>query len=76
MYAWLAEAFNQFNLPYDAVRTADDPDQALMEFLISTYEAAATLGRWDRTALESPFGRPDVPRPVPNQMPGQPHPDR
>jgi hypothetical protein len=74
--AFWNKGLNQFNLPYDAVRTADDPDQALMEFLISTYEAAATLGRWDRTALECPFGRPDVPRPVPNQMPGQPHPDR
>src|SRR4029078_855811 len=33
---------NQFNLPYDAVRTAADPEAALMEFLTSTYEAAAS----------------------------------
>ena len=65
--AFWNKGLNQFNLPYDAVRTADDPDQVLMEFLISTYEAAATLGHWDRAALECPFGRPDVPRPVPNQ---------
>jgi hypothetical protein len=39
-------------LPYDAVRDAPDPDAALMEFLQSTYEAAAGLGAWDRAALE------------------------
>jgi hypothetical protein len=55
---------NQFLLPYDAVRTAGDPEQTLMEFLISTYEAAATLGKWDRAALECPLGVPDVPRKV------------
>jgi hypothetical protein len=38
--------------PYDAVRDAADPDAALMEFLQSTYEAAAGLGAWDRAALE------------------------
>jgi hypothetical protein len=64
-----AEAFwnkdlNQFNLPYDAVRSAKDPDRTLMEFLVSTYEAAANLGRWDRAALECPLGKPGVPRPV------------
>ena len=55
---------NQYNLPYDAVRTADDPEQALMDFLMSTYEAAASAGKWDRTALESPLGLPRVPRKV------------
>ncbi|HEY8299500.1 MAG TPA: DUF5996 family protein [Methyloceanibacter sp.] len=55
---------NQFLLPYEAVRTAGDPEQTLMEFLISTYEAAATLGKWDRAALECPLGVPDVPRKV------------
>ena len=39
-------------LPYDAVRDAPDPDAALMEFLQSTYEAAAGLAAWDRAALE------------------------
>lgn len=39
-------------LPYEAVRRAPDPDQALMAFLESTYEAAAELGGWDRAALE------------------------
>ncbi|HEV7669870.1 MAG TPA: DUF5996 family protein [Thermoanaerobaculia bacterium] len=39
-------------LPYEAVRTAEDPDGAVMEFLESTYAAAATLGGWNRAALE------------------------
>jgi hypothetical protein len=42
----------QFLLPYESVRTAADPDAALLEFLQTTYEAAADLGGWDRTALE------------------------
>ena len=43
---------HEWILPYDAVRDAPDPDAALMEFLQSTYEAAAGLGAWDRAALE------------------------
>jgi hypothetical protein len=39
-------------LPYDAVRAANDPAAALLEFAQSTYEAAANLGNWDRAALE------------------------
>ena len=39
-------------LPYEAVRTAADPDTALLAFLQSTYEAAAELCGWDRKALE------------------------
>jgi hypothetical protein len=42
----------QFILPYDAVRNAASPDDDLMQYLASTYEAAATLGHWDRAALE------------------------
>jgi hypothetical protein len=41
-----------FLLPYQAVRTADDPDRALLGFLQSTYAGAAEAGGWDRTALE------------------------
>lgn len=37
---------------YDEVRGAPVPEQMLLEFLQSTYEAAATLARWDREALE------------------------
>jgi hypothetical protein len=42
----------EFVLPYEAVRTAEDPDEALLTFLESTYEAAANLAAWDRPALE------------------------
>ncbi len=55
---------NQYLLPYDAVRTAGDPEETLMAFLTSTYEAAASAGNWDRTALETSVGVPGVPRKV------------
>lgn len=42
----------EFVLPYEAVRTAADPDATLKTFLQSTYDAAAELGHWDRAALE------------------------
>src|SRR5438046_2479540 len=42
-------ALGEFLLPYEAVRTASDPEAALMEFLQTTYEAAADLGGWDRS---------------------------
>lgn len=42
----------EFVLPYELVRTAPDPDRFLLEFLQSTYEAAATTAGWDRAALE------------------------
>ncbi len=45
-------AMGEFVLPYEAVRTATSPEDDLMAFLRSTYEAAAELGRWDRAALE------------------------
>ena len=50
-------------LPYDAVRTAADPESALMHFLQTTYRAAADLAAWDR-ALECGIGAPRRPRPV------------
>ena len=43
---------HEFVLPYEAVRTAKSPDEALLEFAQSTYDAASTLGKWDRAALE------------------------
>jgi len=46
------DALGEFVLPYDAVRTADDPDALLLDFLQSTYEAAAGSASWDRAALE------------------------
>ncbi len=54
--AYFHEALGEFILPYDDVRNATDPDAALMEFLQSTYSAAADLGQWDRKALECAIG--------------------
>ncbi len=62
--AFWNQDLNQYLLPYDAVRTAGDPEEMLMEFLTSTYEAAASAGNWDRAALETPVGVPGVPRKV------------
>jgi hypothetical protein len=45
---------SEFVLMYDDVRRSPSPDQALYEFLESTYEAGARLGNWDRAALEVP----------------------
>ncbi|MGC2641394.1 MAG: DUF5996 family protein, partial [Pseudolabrys sp.] len=54
----------EFLLPYDAVRAARDPDAALMEFLQSTYGAAADLAKWDRKSLECGLGEKGKVRPV------------
>lgn len=54
----------EFLLPYEAVRQAADPDAALLAFCRSTYDAAASLGAWDRDSLECPLGQPRVPRSV------------
>jgi len=54
--AFFSKELGEFLLPYDAVRTASDPDEALMEFLRSTYAAAADLAAWDRKALECAVG--------------------
>lgn len=62
--AFFHEALGEFILPYEAVRTADSPDEALMAFLQSTYEAAAKAGGWDRAALECDIGEPRVPRAI------------
>jgi len=54
--AFYAKELGEFILPYDVVRNARDPDAALMEFLQSTYAAAADLAKWDRKALECELG--------------------
>jgi hypothetical protein len=54
--AFYFDGFGQFILPYDAVRQAADPEAVLMEFLQSTYDAAANLGKWDRAALDCGLG--------------------
>jgi Family of unknown function (DUF5996) len=48
------ESLGEFVLPYEAVRTAADPDARLLQFLQATYEVAADLAAWDRPALERP----------------------
>ena len=50
--AFYSQDVREFLLPYEAVRTAKNPDEALLAFLQSTYEAAADLGKWERKALE------------------------
>jgi hypothetical protein len=50
--AFYSQDLREFLLPYEAVRTADDPDRVLLQFCQTTYEAAAKLGNWDRAALE------------------------
>src|SRR5690606_14271812 len=52
------DRLGEFLLPYDAVRASQDPDATLLEFLQSTYEAAATKANWDRAELECALGRP------------------
>jgi Family of unknown function (DUF5996) len=60
--AFFNNELGEFILPYDAVRTADDPERTLLGFLQSTYEAAAVAGNWDRDALECPPGQPGLVR--------------
>ncbi len=50
--AFYSDGLGEFLLPYDEVRSSERPDAALLDFLQSTYEAAANLARWDRPALE------------------------
>jgi hypothetical protein len=50
--AFYSNELSEFLLLYEDVRTAPDPDAALMDFLQSTYEAGADLARWDRASLE------------------------
>jgi hypothetical protein len=50
--AFYSKDLREFLLPYDAVRLASSPDETLLEFLQTTYEAAANLGGWERRSLE------------------------
>lgn len=59
--AFFSKDLGEFILPYDAVRTAEDPDRTLLDFLQSTYEAAADGAEWNRAELDcgiGPVGRP------------------
>jgi len=59
--AFWSKELGEFLLPYEAMRSSPDPDRALMDFLQSTYAAAADLAKWDRAALERPIGEPGKP---------------
>ncbi|HSK10550.1 MAG TPA: DUF5996 family protein [Vicinamibacterales bacterium] len=50
--AFYSQDLSEFLLPYEAVRTASDPEATLTQFLESTYRAAADLALWDRQGLE------------------------
>ena len=52
--AYYHAQLREFILPYETVRSATDPDGVLLAFLETTYEAAASLANWDRSALERP----------------------
>ena len=54
--AFYSKDLREFILPYDAVRHAESPDATLLDFLQTTYAAAAHLGGWDRSLLETPHG--------------------
>jgi hypothetical protein len=62
--AFFDQKAGEFILPYSAVRNAPDPDRSLLGFLETTYDAAAHLDHWDRTALECPRGLIGMPRPL------------
>ena len=54
----------EFILPYDTVRSAPEPETLLLDFLSTTYAAAADAGEWDRAALECALGAPRRVRPL------------
>ena len=56
--AYWHDTLGEFVLPYEAVRTSQDPEATLIDFLQSTYEAAAAAGDWDRATLETTGQRP------------------
>ncbi len=68
--AFWHNALSEFILPYEAVQSSDDGDATLLAFLVSTYEAAADLGKWDRDLLDCTAGLPRQVRPA------DPHPPR
>jgi hypothetical protein len=59
--AYFDTTLGEYILPYETVRLAADPDALLLDFLSTTYAAAADAGRWDRAALDGPLGVPGRP---------------
>lgn len=51
--AYYHETLREFILPYSTVQQAVNSEEMLLDFLDSSYEAAATLAHWDREALEA-----------------------
>ena len=65
--AFYSQDLREFILPYERVARSAEPDAMLLEFLQTTYDAAATLAGWDRAALE----RTEHPKPkARSQEPG------
>ncbi|VTZ27289.1 conserved hypothetical protein [Methylocella tundrae] len=62
--AFFSTDLQEFILPYDCVRTAPAPDEALLQFLQSTYDAAAVGAAWDRASLECGPGEIGRPRAI------------
>jgi hypothetical protein len=58
------QSLGEFILPYDRVRNASDPEALLLDFLSTTYQAAADAGHWDRAVLDCPLGIPGQVRPL------------
>ena len=56
--AYYDRSMGEFILPYESVRLAESPEETLLTFLQSSYEAAANLAKWDRAALERAPGEP------------------
>ena len=63
--AYWVDELGEFVLPLDAVRNAESPDDALLEFLQSTFDAAASLGDWDLDAHRRRHFPPG--NPIPNE---------
>lgn len=53
--AFYSAEMGEFMLLYEVVQRSDDPEGVLLQFLQTTYEAAANTGRWDRRELECDF---------------------
>src|SRR5271165_6129776 len=62
--AYFDTTLGEFILPYGKVAQAPEPDALLLDFLSTTYAAAAENGGWDRAALECPLGVPGRVRPM------------
>jgi len=55
--AFFSAEMGEFMLLYDVIQRSDKPEEILMQFLQTTYEAAANTGNWDRKSLECDFSR-------------------